>query len=303
MRHPGAEPLLQLVQLALDDAHAQSLIRHVQRAHQTRRQVRTQPRLDLGQLRRRTVGGEDDAAIVLDQRRQGVEQLLLRRGLAADEMHVVDQQKIGPAHLVLEGGGRAVHDRLHEGRGELLRRQIDDLRLRAARLRLPADGVEEVGLAVTIGAVQEDRIEMPVGPTGHLTRHRIGELVAAPGDETVEGQALLQAGDLALRRRDERGRRFGRGRRRGRGAGGVIELNARLDVQNARLAVMLAPQFLRAAQGVARDPVARVNGRRHQHRIAVRPRLHARRRHIGIVRPFAQLPAQNRRHLGPYRFR
>ncbi len=153
---------------------------HVERAHQPRRQVRTQARLDLAELGRRPVGGEDDAAVVLDQRGQRMEQLFLRRRLAADEMDIVDQQQVGAAHLVLEGGGRLVHQRLDEGRGEFFGRQVDDAGVGTARAGFPADGVQQVRLAVAVRPVQEHRIEVAVGPRRHLARHLIGEFVAAP---------------------------------------------------------------------------------------------------------------------------
>ena len=153
-----------------------------------------QARLDLRQGHGRAVGREDNAFAVLDQGGEGREQFFLGTGLAADELDVVDQQHVGVAQTVLEGRHGAVLGGAHKGRQESFGGQIDDPGVRAQALCLPGDGIEQVGLAVAIGAAEEDRVEMAVGPGCGLSGNGEGEGIALPFHKTVEGQPILQAG-------------------------------------------------------------------------------------------------------------
>ncbi len=277
-----------------------------------------QARLDIGQGHRRAVGRQDDAFAVLDQGREGVQQLFLGAGLAAHELDVVQQQHVGRAQAFLEGGGRAVLHGAHEGRQEAFGGQIDHLGVGAQALRLPGYGVQQVRLAVAVGAAEEDGVEVAVGPGRHLLGDGQGEGVAVPLDEAVEGQALLQArgahgagavGGRGEGRCESRGRRGGcrrgtdrgqaRGFTRGRGRGHGAHFGAAADFQTARQAVQAQPQLVHPAQGVLADPVARIGGRGHQDQIALRIHAHRRRRDIAAEGSVADLGLQAVRRLGP----
>ena len=57
-------------------------------------EAREDTRLDAVQLLRRPVGGDGDARARVDQVVERVEEFLLRRPLAGDELDIVDQQQI-----------------------------------------------------------------------------------------------------------------------------------------------------------------------------------------------------------------
>ena len=276
-------------------------------------------RLDLGQGHRCAVGGKDDAFPVLDQGGQGREQLFLGRRLAADELNVVQQKHIGRAQALLEGGGRAVLHRLDEGRQEAFGGQIDDLGLGPQTLGFPGDGVEQVGLAIAIGAAEEDRVEMAVGPAGHLFGDGQGEGVALALDEAVEGQAILQTGGAhgagAIRadvgRADRRalGRRGEGGQARGgvhhiaghdgRGGRGGADFGAATHLKTARQAVQAQPQLVHAAQGVLSHPVAGIGGGGDQDQMAGVVQPNGRGRNVGREGAVADFGAQTHRCLAP----
>jgi hypothetical protein len=269
-----------------------------------------QARLDLGQGHRRAVGRQDDAFAVLDQGGQGRQQLFLGRGLAADELDVIDQQHVGAAQAFLEGGGRTVLHGAHEGRQEAFGGQIDDLRIRAQALGLPGDGVQQVGLAVAIGAAEEDRVEMAVGPAGGLAGDGQGEGIALALDEAVEGQTVLQAGGAhgagpvchrshSRARHRHHGGRFTAGGADGRGGRGRAHLGAAADVEATRQAVEAQPQFVHATQGVLAHPVTGIGGRGHQDELARAVDAHGRRRDVGAERTFTDFGTKTTRRLGP----
>ena len=108
---------------------------------------------------RRLVGGDHDLPVLVDQRVEGVEELLLGRILAADELHVVDHQHVDRAELLLEGHGVLVAQRADELVHELFGRQVDDPAARLALADVPGDGVHQVGLAEPDAAIEEQRVE------------------------------------------------------------------------------------------------------------------------------------------------
>ncbi|MNJ32128.1 hypothetical protein D3C77_267850 [compost metagenome] len=308
--------LSQGVQARLGHGDLQRAVRRLDRAGQAGRQMAAQARLDVGQSHGRAVGRQNDALAVFNQGREGVEQLFLGARLAADELDVVQQQHVGRAQALLEGRGRTVLHGAHEGRQEAFGGQIDHLGVGAQALRLPGDGVQEVGLAVAIGAAEEDRVEVAVGPGRHLLGDSQGEGVALPLDEAVEGQALLQArsahGAGAVGRGGEGGGGRGDGRR---GGGGVdrgqarsvaqtrrrrrAHLGAAADLQAAGQAVQAQPQLVHATQGVLAHPVAGVGRRRDQDQIALGIHPHGRGGDVGAVGPVADLGLQAACRLGP----
>jgi hypothetical protein len=267
----------------------------------------------------RAVGGtvrrQHDPLAVLDQGGEGREQFFLGRGLAAHELDVVQQQHVGRAQAFLEGRRRAILHGAHEGRQEAFGGQIDHLGLRLEALGLPGDGVEQVGLAVAVGAAEEDRVEVPVGPARHLFGDGQGEGVALAFHEAVEGQAFLQAGGAhgagavgdgghgrggnganSLGGRDNGvSGALNDGARRGRRA----DLGPATDFQTARQAVQAQPQLVHATQGVLAHPVAGIGGRGDEDQLAGAVGTNRRRRDIGAEGAFADFRAQTARRLRP----
>src|SRR5690606_32371340 len=104
------------------------------------------------------VGGDDDLALAVDQRIEGVTELLLREP-ALKELEIVNQEKVDAAEEVLERqhvlGAEGGREMVHEALG----RQIQDLALRRRLAHPPRDGVQEMGLAEAGRAVDVQRIE------------------------------------------------------------------------------------------------------------------------------------------------
>ncbi len=304
----GGEAVLsaQSLQLALQDAEAQRSVGRLDAADQAGGKVRAQARIDLGQRRGRPVGGEHHPAAVLHQGRQGVEQLLLGRLLAADEMNVVDQQQVGAAQLILEGGHLPLDDRAHEGGEEPLGGQIDDLAMGRLGHGFAGQGVEQVGLAEAIGAVEHHGIEEAVGPGGDAPGHGMGELIGRADHEGVEGEAILQdptgarLGRLGRRRRIG-GDRLG-GEELGAGLGDAasgLELHARLEGKHPTFGVMGGPKLADPAPRIALDPVAGEAGGRDQAQHAVGRRPQRSLGQPGTIGVVAQLGLQRMAGLGP----
>ena len=78
----------------------------------------------------RAVGRDDDLLVLVDERVEGVEEFLLRRVLAGDELNVVDHQHVDRPEKLLEAHHVLVAQGLHEAVHELLGRQVDDLEVR-----------------------------------------------------------------------------------------------------------------------------------------------------------------------------
>ena len=147
---------------------------------------------------------------------------LLLDGRTLQELHVVDQENVDPAQLLLEGERIARAQGLHEARHEALGGEIEDLRLGLALLHVPGDGVQQVGFAEAHIAVHEQGIEQRLGRrerTRHLLRRRVSEAVRGSDHEAcktepwIERRALEAAITGSQRQRQRRG--FGR-RRLGR---------------------------------------------------------------------------------------
>jgi len=167
-----------------------------------------------------------------------VEELLLRRILARDELHVVHHQHVDGAEHVLEVHHLLFAQRLHEAIHELFGGEIDHPQRRVARLDLVRDGVHQVGLAEADAAIEEQRVEGDRATFGDPTGGGMGELVGLADHEAVEGEARIErrAGQIVFLCADGRGafgrvpglRRFrprhaGHGEHEARNAGACIE--------------------------------------------------------------------------------
>ena len=134
--------------LALDDGDARFQIGRLNVGDQAAFKAVAQALLQRRHLFGRTVGGEHDLALGLDQRVERVEKFQLRRGLAGDELHVVDQQNVGVAVFVVEYGRVAlvlqvVDQLIHE----ILAAHVDHVGVGIVLPDLAANGVEQMGLA------------------------------------------------------------------------------------------------------------------------------------------------------------
>ncbi len=119
--------------LGLQDRDAQLEGGGVQVGDHAAAEPRAQPVLEPGQVGGRLVGGDDDLLAGIDQRVEGVEELLLRIVLADQELQVVDHQHVDRAQLVLELDRLLRADRGDEAVHELLGRHVGDRDGAAAR--------------------------------------------------------------------------------------------------------------------------------------------------------------------------
>ena len=111
------------------------------------------------------------------------------------ELHVVDDQEVDVAQLLLErqrivvadGGGEAPH--------EIFRRQVDDPRFRVLLEGLGGDRLQEMGLAEPDGGVKEKRIEPRV-----RFRHRPATQQAPPGWTALRRRTGTCSADRAASR-------------------------------------------------------------------------------------------------------
>ena len=127
-----------------------------------------------------------------------MEELLLGLHLALQELDVVDQQDVDVPVAALEGAGLVVSDAVDEVVGELLGVHVADPDPGIEVLRVVPDGVQQVGLAEPGLAVDEERVVGLGRRLGDGDRRGMGESVAGPDHERLEGVLRVQPGRLSL---------------------------------------------------------------------------------------------------------
>ena len=140
---------------------------------------------------RRTVGGQHELALALVQRVERVEELLLGLLAPFQELDVVDQQHIDVAVAPFELGAGVRADRVDELVQERLARHVGDPVVGVVLPDVVSDRLQEMGLAQSGVAVDEQRVVGPTGRLGHRQRRGVGESVRRPDDEGVEGELRL----------------------------------------------------------------------------------------------------------------
>ena len=115
-----------------------------------------------------------------------VEELLLGPFLAGDELDVVDQEQVDVAVLGAELRGSVVADGVDELVGEALGGEVEKTQCWIQTGDLVTDGVEEMGLAETDAAVDEQRVVGLGRELGDRLAGRLRELVGVADDEGVE---------------------------------------------------------------------------------------------------------------------
>jgi hypothetical protein len=156
--------------------------------------------LSILEVARRLVRRDHHLPVLVDQRIEGVEELLLGRILAADELHVVDHQHVDRAELLLERDGVLEAQCLHELVHELLGGEVDHPPRRRVPPDLPCDGMHQMRLAEADAAIEEQRVERRAAAGRRRFRDAagrgVGELVRLADDKILEGEARVE------RRRD-----------------------------------------------------------------------------------------------------
>ena len=147
------------------------------------------------------VARDDDLLARLVEVVEGVEELLLRPLLARDELDVVDQEQIDRAVARAELRGAVVADRVDELVGEALGGEVRDGHAREEAHALMPDRVQQVRLAESDAAVDEQRVVRARRQLGHGLAGRLRELIRRADDEGVEGVARVEALDRGRPRR------------------------------------------------------------------------------------------------------
>ena len=156
-----------------------------------------QPLLDARDVLRAAVRGHHELAARVEQRVEGVEELLARLLAAGEELDVVDQQHVRLAEALLEATRAALAHRVDELARELLDRGVADREARAEALDVVAHGVQQMRLAHAGRAVQEERVVGVARQLGDGERRRVGEVVLLADHELLEGVLRVQVGRAA----------------------------------------------------------------------------------------------------------
>src|SRR2546425_3080071 len=201
--------------LLLEDGHARLEIRRLEIRDQAPLEARAQALLDLRDVLRGGVARDDDLLPRFVEIVERVEELLLGPLLARDELDVVDQEEIDRPVAGAELRGPVVADRVDELVREPLGGEIRDGHPREETRALVPDGVQEVRLAESDAAVDEEWVVRSRGKLGDRLACRLRELVRGTHDKRVESVARVKPVDgtaatgPALRAR--RGRLLGGG--------------------------------------------------------------------------------------------
>ena len=158
---------------------------------------RAHAHVELVELGRRPVCRHHDLPPAVDQRVQRMAKLLLD-GRPLQELHVVDQQNVDLAELLLEGERVPRTQGLHEAGHEALGGEIEDLRLGLALLHIPGNGVQQMRLAEPHAAMDEERVEQLLrrgeGPRNFL-RRGMRQAVRRADEESGKGQPRIERRD------------------------------------------------------------------------------------------------------------
>jgi hypothetical protein len=139
--------------------------------------------------------------LAVEQRIEGMEELLLRAVLAGEELDVVDQQRVDLLEVPLERIHGLVLQGLHHRAEELLGAQVQHPRSRIGREHRVAGGEHQVRLAQARAAIQKQRIMGTVaGFLRRLPGRGAAELVAAALDEIFERVMAVEIAGEAFHR-------------------------------------------------------------------------------------------------------
>ena len=164
---------------------------------------RDQPVFETWNLLGLPVGRQHDLLVRLEQRVEGVEELLLRHFLAFQEMDVVHQEEIHVVAIAAaKFGHRAGVNRFDHVVDELFGAEILQPRLGISLEHRMRDRLHQVRLAESGRAVDEERVVRLAGGFGDRVRGRGGEFVRFADDERLKCVALVER----RRRNGRRGR-------------------------------------------------------------------------------------------------
>ena len=239
-----------MAQLQHAEAHRVVRRRHFQRDAAI--EARAHARLERFQFGRRPVGRDHHLLGAVEQHVDQVAELVLDR-LALQELHVVDDQQVDVAQLLLQRQRIVVADRGGEAPHEIFGRQIDDARLRVLLQRFRRDRLQQVRLAEPDRGMQEERVE---------ARHRDCSATAraAASATRFDGPSMKELESVALveRRAEHALAELGRGEPRPSAAPAARSAALPPAIVPEPSAVCAGRAVLRAGSGSRLDRGARL---------------------------------------------
>jgi hypothetical protein len=176
--------------------------------HQPAGELRNEPLVELLDLAGRAVAREDDLPLLLEQVRDQPQQFRLRFEPLRQELDVVDEDHVHVGEPLPECLAVARRDggviRVHE----LLEREVLDAQLGGERPGPGADGRDQVRLAKSGRAVDEERVVRGTRVLGRGPGGAHRQAIGRADHERLEGEARVQraghAGCSSLSRRSTR---------------------------------------------------------------------------------------------------
>src|SRR5690349_23949033 len=139
--------------------------------------------LEVSNLRRRPVAGQDDLLVTVEQGVEGMEELLLRTFLPAEELNIVNAKQIRLTITFPEFNQVIVLDRVDEFVNEQFARKINHFRVLLLGDHILPDRLHQVGFAKSDPAVNEKRVVSPRRSLGNGERGRVRDLIVRSDDK------------------------------------------------------------------------------------------------------------------------
>src|SRR5207244_13211017 len=155
--------------------------------------------LEVGDVLRDLVGGEDDLSALVVERVEGVEELLLGTLATSQQLHVVEDENVDLPEALLELPHAVASQRRDEVVHERLGGQVGDAREQVALEDLMPDRVGEMCLAETDAAVDEERIVMVARLGRDGLAGRVRELIRGADHEAREGVLRIEGTEEGAR--------------------------------------------------------------------------------------------------------
>ena len=178
--------------LVLDDGHSGLIVGRDDVADQAALKTGAQAVCQQRNVRGRTVRGQNNLLAALKELVEGMKKFLFGGALAADELDIVHQQKVGFAVFAAE-----LHVfMLAQGRDQLVRKllggNVDDVEIRQILLNLVGDGIEQMRLAQTRWAVDKERVISRGWLVGDGQGRVVGKAVGGADHEGFKGELRIE---------------------------------------------------------------------------------------------------------------
>ena len=184
--------------LGLKNAQAQFIVCRMKVNHQAALQARLDAIFHVFDLTRSAVARDNDLLALIHKRIERVEELFLSAVLARDELHIIDHQHIDRAEQAFEIHHLAFAQRLNKAVHKLFGREIDNIQIGTAFLKLPRDCVHQVGFTQANTAIKEQRAECDRATLGYTAGCGMSQLVRLANHKSVKGETLIQRGARKL---------------------------------------------------------------------------------------------------------